>query len=90
MSRANFSKIKHNATLIPDLSTSVIENNIENVDHLIRENRQIFIRQISDALSIGIGSVETIVNSLLKFHKVSDRWVSKQLSNEQKAKQVKI
>ena len=47
-------------------------------------DRRVTVRETAAELSLSIGSVETIIHKLLKFRKVSTRWVPKLLNSEQK------
>lgn len=65
------------------------ETNIKRVYHLIRENRKIMERTISDIISVDVGNVKTTVHDRVQFMKVSARGF-KQRSPEQKAHRVQV
>lgn len=64
--------------------TSVTPDNVGTIDQLIRADRRITVRKLSEEVGISVGSVEAIVHNELKYKKVSARWVPRLLTPEQK------
>lgn len=66
------------------LSTASTDRNVACVEGLIRENRRISIRAISENVGVSIGSVHSIVHKL-GYSKVCAQWVPRLLSENQKS-----
>ena len=62
--------------------TSITGENSDRVDALIRENRQITVRELSGILNISDGSVKTIIKQHLQYSKVCARWIPRFLTDE--------
>jgi histone-lysine N-methyltransferase SETMAR len=58
---------------------------VKKIDQFIRTDRRVSISDIVLYTGISRGSVHTVVHDHLKFHKVSARWVPRQLKPEQQA-----
>jgi [histone H3]-lysine36 N-dimethyltransferase SETMAR len=71
-------------------TTSCTPDNIARVDELIRADRRVTIREIAEELEISVGSVEKIVRNVLKFSKVSARWVPRLLNEDHKEARVSV
>jgi len=67
---------------------SKTEKNIEDVRSVVRGNRRITIREVSEELNISYGSVQSIVTEDLGMRRVSAKFVPKLLSDEQKEQRV--
>ena len=61
---------------------SITGENSDRVDALIRENRQITVRELSGILNISDGSVKTIIKQHLQYSKVCARWIPRLLTDE--------
>ena len=64
--------------------SAVTPETISALEAMIMEDRRITIVQMSKALDISVGSVETIIHEHLKMNKVSARWVPKMLTIDMK------
>jgi len=53
--------------------TAIMDQNISQVETCILHDRHVTVREISDELSLSVGSVETVIHEHLKFLKVSVR-----------------
>ena len=60
------------------------EENNQKVQRLVMQGRPMFMRMISEAFGISIGTVDTILTEDLKFHKVCAKFVPKILSVDQR------
>jgi hypothetical protein len=65
-------------------STSTTEENTERVRTMILDNRRVTIDEVAYHLLISHGSVHEIIRNRRGFHKVCERWVPKQLTEEHK------
>ena len=54
------------------------------VKRVLRENRRITLDEVVSELNISHGSAHHIIHNVLGFHKVSARWVARQLTHELK------
>ena len=54
--------------------------NIAAVETIVMENRRVTLNDIAACLKISHGSAHHIVHDVLQFHKVSARWVQRQLT----------
>ena len=54
------------------------------VDDIVKENRHVTVNEIATHLDISHGAAHHIVQDVLQFHKVSARWVLRQLTAELK------
>lgn len=69
---------------------SLPESTAARIDEMVRNNRRITLHEIREGLNeeCGYFSVQNIVSEVLGYHKVSSRWVPKQLTDEHKRKRV--
>lgn len=67
---------------------AVTDENIRLVEKLIREERNITVREIEQEVGINVASVERILHNHLGVHKVASRWVPHLLTPEQKEQRV--
>ena len=58
------------------------------VEAIVKENRHVTVHEIATHLTISHGSAHHIVHDVLQFHKVSSRWVPRQLTAELKERRV--
>ena len=58
------------------------------VEHVLRENNHITLDEVVSELSISHGSAHHIIHNVLGVHKVSVRWVPRQLTPELKEQRV--
>jgi hypothetical protein len=58
------------------------------VEAIVKENRHITMQEIAARLDISHGSGHHIVHNVLQFHKMSARWVPRQLTAELKERSV--
>ena len=72
--------------LVADRETTIPAKETK-VDTLIRANRRITLDELASELGIGNGSAQNIAD-FLGFTKVRSRWVSRQLTDENKAERV--
>jgi len=54
------------------------------VEAIVKENRRVTVHEIAAHLDMSHGSTHRIVHVVLQFHKVSTRWVPRQLTVELK------
>ena len=54
------------------------------VEAIVKENRRVTVHEISAQMDMSHGSAHHIVHDVLQYHKVSARWVPRQLSAELK------
>jgi transposase len=64
--------------------TATTPNAIAAVERVIRENRRVTIDEVAGELKISHGSAHHIIHDVLQYHKVSARWIPKQLIPELK------
>jgi len=57
---------------------------IAEVEAIVKENHRITVREIATHLDMGHGSAHHIVRDVLQLHKMSARWVQRQLTAELK------
>lgn len=67
---------------------AVTPENIRLVEKLIRQNRNITVREIQEEVGIGLASIERILHEHLQVHKLASRWIPHLLSQEQKDERV--
>ena len=65
-------------------STSQTQENVERVSEMIRSNRRLTFREISEDLDISYGSVQNILTTDLNMRRVSAKFVPRVLMIEQK------
>ena len=58
------------------------------VEAIVKENRRITVNEIATHMDKSHGSAHHIVHDILQFHKVSARWVPRQLTAELKERRV--
>ena len=66
----------------------VTPQNIAAVEAIVMENRRVTLNDIAACLKISHGSAHHIVHDVLQFHKVSARWVPRQLTPELRERRV--
>ena len=60
------------------------------VEAIVKENRRVTVYEIAARLDMSHGSAHHIVHDVLQFHKVSARWVTRQLTAELKERRVDV
>jgi len=65
-------------------STSKTQENVERVNEMIRSNRRLTVREISEDMNISYGSVQNILTIDLNMRRVSAKFVPCVLTVEQK------
>jgi histone-lysine N-methyltransferase SETMAR len=70
--------------------TATTPNAIATVERVLRENRRVTIDKVAGELKISHGSAHHIIHDMLQYHKVSARWVPKQLIPELKERRVDV
>jgi len=58
--------------------------NVERVNALIQEDRQINVFDIADRLDVSCGSAYSIIHEDSGYHRICSRWIPKQLTDENK------
>ena len=58
------------------------------VEAIVKDNRRVTVHEIAAHLDMSVGSALRIVHVVLQFHKVSARWVPRQLTAELKERRV--
>jgi transposase len=71
-------------------STSRMDQHIQWVDALIREDRQLTLARVADIVGISYRSAQAIVHDDLGYHKVCVRWAPKQLTAQHKQQHVDV
>ena len=71
-------------------STSKTQENVERIKEIIRSNRRLSIREISEDLNISYGSVQNILSTDLNMRRVSAKFVPRVLTVEQKQQLLSI
>ncbi|XP_018346773.1 PREDICTED: histone-lysine N-methyltransferase SETMAR-like [Trachymyrmex septentrionalis] len=71
-------------------STSITDDNVEQVKKMILENRRITIREIADDVGISFGSCQAIFSDVLGMKRVAAKFVPKLLNFDQKQHRVDI
>jgi len=71
-------------------SSSTGGDHIEKVRSVIRENRRITLREVSEEVGICKRSCHTIVTEKLKMHRVAAKFLSHLLTEEQKQNRVSV
>jgi len=71
-------------------STSKTQENVERVSEMIRSNRRLTVREISEDLNISYGSVQNILTTGLNMRRVSAKFVPPVLTVEQKQELLSI
>ena len=71
-------------------STSTSEEKSVQVQQIILANRHITIDEIAQSLQISFGSAQEIFHEILRYNKVSARWVPKKLTGEHKRRRMEI
>jgi len=66
------------------------QENVESVSEMIRSNRQLTIREISDDLNISYSSVQNILTTDMNMRQVSAKFVPRVLTVEQKQQHMSI
>jgi len=71
-------------------STSKTQENVERVSEMIRSNRWLTIREISEDPNISYGSVHNILTTDLNVRRVSAKFVPRVLTVEQKQQRLSV
>ena len=71
-------------------SSSTGNDHIEKVHSVIRENRRLIIREVSEEAGICKSSCHTILTEKLKMHRVAAKFVLRLLTKEQKQNRVTV
>jgi len=66
----------------------VAPGGIAAVEAIVKENRRLTVNEIAALLDMSHGSAHHIVHDVLQFHKVSARWVPRQLTAELEERRV--
>jgi hypothetical protein len=66
----------------------VTPESIAAVEALVMENRRVSVDEIAEILNMSHGSTHHVIHDVLQFHKVSARWVPRQLTPELKQRRV--
>ncbi|GFR18113.1 histone-lysine N-methyltransferase SETMAR [Trichonephila clavata] len=61
--------------------TATTDANVGKVDGMIRANRRITIDEVAEELGISHGRAQNIIHDILRYRKVSARWVPRQLTS---------
>jgi hypothetical protein len=67
-----------------------MDQHIQRVDAMIRENRRLTLARVANILGISYGSAQTIVLDDLGYHRVCARWVPKQLTAQHKQQRIDV
>ena len=71
-------------------SSSTDDDHIEKVRSVIRENRRLTIREVSEEVGICKSSCHTILTEKLKMHRVAAKFVPRLLTEEQKQNRISV
>jgi len=71
-------------------SSSTGDDRIEKVRSVIRENRRLTIREVSEEVGICKSTCHTILTEKLKMHRVAAKFVPRLLTEEQKQNRVSV
>jgi len=71
-------------------TTSKTQENVERVSGMIRSNRRLTIREISEDLNISYGSVQNILTTDLNMRRVSAKFIPRVLTVERKQEHLSI
>jgi [histone H3]-lysine36 N-dimethyltransferase SETMAR len=71
-------------------SSSTGDDHIEKVRSVIRENRRLTVREVSEEVGICKSSCHTILTEKLKMHRVAAKFVPRLLTEEQKQNRVTV
>ena len=71
-------------------SSSTGDDHIDKVRSVIRENRRLTVREVSEEVSICKSSCHTILTEKLKMHRVATKFVPRLLTEEQKQNRVTV
>jgi len=63
---------------------------IATAEGIVKENRRVTVHEIATHLDMNHGSAHHIAHGVLQFHKVSARWVPRQLTAELKERSVDV
>lgn len=89
-----FSKFKRGVTSVKDENrlgrptSSKTNKNIDRVREMVLNDRRITIRELSDALALSFGSVQSILKDDLNMRRIAAKFVPRLLSNDQKESRV--
>jgi histone-lysine N-methyltransferase SETMAR len=71
-------------------STSTTDENVSKINEMIKANRRLTIREISNALNISFGSVQHVLTKNINMRRVSANFVPRLLLQEQKERRLSI
>lgn len=71
-------------------STSKTDENVQKVAKMVRSNRRLTIRELTEELNISYGSVQSILTDDLQMRRVSAKFVPRLLTAEQKENRVSV
>ena len=71
-------------------STSKTDENVKKVAKIVRSNRRMTIRELTEELNISYGSVQSILTDDLQMRRVSAKFVPRLLTDEQKEIRVSV
>jgi histone-lysine N-methyltransferase SETMAR len=71
-------------------STSTTDENVSKINEMIRANRRLTIRKISNALNISFSSVKLVLTKNVNMRRVSAKFVPRLLPQEQKELRLSI
>ncbi|GFQ77909.1 histone-lysine N-methyltransferase SETMAR [Trichonephila clavata] len=63
------------------MRTATTDANVGKVDDMIRANRHITIDEVAEELGISHERAQNIIHNILRYRKVSARWVPRQLTS---------
>ena len=65
-------------------ATAVYDENVKEVDNLIRSDRRVRVKDIMSTLNIGANAANRIIHERLGFSKVCARWIPRHLTDDNK------
>ena len=71
-------------------STSTDDPHVDKINTLVRENRRLTIRELSEECGISVGSCYEILTEKLKMHRVAAKFVPRLMTDDQKANRVRV
>lgn len=71
-------------------TTSRTDFNVQQVDEIVQKDRRVTIRYIAETLKLSFGAVQSIIRDILKYNKVTARWVPRMLTDAQRNTRVQI
>ncbi|KFM68857.1 hypothetical protein X975_23571, partial [Stegodyphus mimosarum] len=70
--------------------TATTESNVRKVDDRIRANRRITIDEVAEELGISHERAQNIIHDILRYRKLSARWVPRQLTSTHKEQRMGV